>query len=397
MKIERLSPVFTKALPVLKEIISAGYEAYFVGGSVRDLLLDRNIHDVDIATSAYPEEIKRIFPHTIDTGIQHGTVTVRYDHESYEVTTFRTESGYQDFRRPDHVSFVQNLSEDLKRRDFTINALAMDIEGNIIDHFNGLDDLKNKVIRAVGIAENRFHEDALRMMRAVRFMGQLKFSLEDKTKQAIKDNHELLSKIAVERVREEFVKMGTSSGSQEAFEVFLETELFQEVPYFADKRDALAIFPKLNFSPSTEENLWATMIVLLKLNTQDVPKFMRAWKNSNAMTHQVTKIIEFFDLISDTTPSNYELFKNDLKTILTTIDLAHILGQPINGNALYDRYEALPIKSTGELVIDGKFLLKSGIPAGPKIGELLNAITEAVVEGKVTNNEEEIVSYLQTL
>ena len=222
MKIERLSPVFTKALPVLKEIISAGYEAYFVGGSVRDLLLDRNIHDVDIATSAYPEEIKRIFPHTIDTGIQHGTVTVRYDHESYEVTTFRTESGYQDFRRPDHVSFVQNLSEDLKRRDFTINALAMDIEGNIIDHFNGLDDLKNKVIRAVGVAENRFHEDALRMMRAVRFMGQLKFSLEDKTKQAIKDNHELLSKIAVERVREEFVKMGTSSGSQEAFEVFLE-------------------------------------------------------------------------------------------------------------------------------------------------------------------------------
>lgn len=397
MKIENLSPVFTKALPVLKEIISAGYEAYFVGGSVRDLLLDRHIHDVDIATSAYPEEIKKIFPHTIDTGIQHGTVTVRYDHESYEVTTFRTESGYQDFRRPDHVSFVQNLSEDLKRRDFTINALAMDIEGNIIDHFNGLDDLKNKVIRAVGVAENRFHEDALRMMRAVRFMGQLKFSLEDKTKQAIKDNHELLSKIAVERVREEFVKMGTSPGSQEAFEIFLETELFQEVPYFAGKRDALAIFPKLNFSPSTEENLWTTMIVLLKLNTKDVPKFMRAWKNSNAMTRQVTKVIEFFDLISDTTPSNYDLFKSDLKTILTTIDLAHILGQPINGNALYDRYEALPIKNHNDLVIDGKFLLKSGIPAGPKIGELLDTITEAVVEGKIANNEQEIVSYLQTL
>ncbi|QNQ82357.1 CCA tRNA nucleotidyltransferase [Lactobacillus sp. PV037] len=397
MKIEKLSPVFTKALPVLKEIISAGYEAYFVGGSVRDLLLDRHIHDVDIATSAYPEEIKRIFQHTIDTGIQHGTVTVRYDHESYEVTTFRTESGYQDFRRPDHVSFVQNLSEDLKRRDFTINALAMDIEGNIIDHFNGLEDLKKKVIRAVGVAENRFHEDALRMMRAVRFMGQLKFSLEEKTKQAIKDNHELLSKIAVERVREEFVKMGTSPGSQEAFELFLETELYQEVPFFAGKRDALAIFPKLNFSPSTEENLWTTMIVLLKLNTKDVPKFMRAWKNSNAMIHQVTKIIEFFDLISDTTPSNYELFKSDLKTILATIDLAHILGQPINGSALYDRYEALPVKSAKELAIDGKFLLKSGIPAGPKIGELLDTITEAVVEGKIANNEEEISAYLQTL
>ena len=225
MKITNLPEVFTAALPVLKRINEAGYEAYFVGGSVRDLLLNRHIHDVDIATSAYPMEIKQIFKKTIDTGIKHGTVTVLYEGESYEITTFRTESGYQDFRRPDHVTFVQNLSEDLKRRDFTINALAMGVDGNVIDHFDGLGDLDKHLIRAVGKAENRFHEDALRMMRAVRFMSQLQFTLEPETERAISDNHELLSKISVERILDEFVKMGIAPGSQKAFQIFLDLSL----------------------------------------------------------------------------------------------------------------------------------------------------------------------------
>ena len=166
MKINSLPEIFMKALPVVQTLTKAGYEAYFVGGSVRDLLLNRHIHDVDIATSAYPEEVKQLFERSIDTGIQHGTVTVLYDDDSYEITTFRTESGYQDYRRPDHVEFVQNLEEDLKRRDFTINALAMDEHGNIHDLFNGLDDLNQGLIKAVGDPEKRFNEDALRMMRA---------------------------------------------------------------------------------------------------------------------------------------------------------------------------------------------------------------------------------------
>ena len=157
MKINKLPDVFQQAMPVLKKLEDAGFEAYFVGGSVRDILLHRHIHDVDIASSAYPEEVKNLFEKSIDTGIQHGTVTVLFDGNSYEITTFRTESGYQDYRRPDHVTFVQNLDEDLKRRDFTINALAMDTQGNIIDLFNGLDDLDKKIIRAVGDPEKRFH------------------------------------------------------------------------------------------------------------------------------------------------------------------------------------------------------------------------------------------------
>lgn len=394
MKITNLPEVFTAALPVLKRINEAGYEAYFVGGSVRDLLLNRHIHDVDIATSAYPMEIKQMFKKTIDTGIKHGTVTVLYEGESYEITTFRTESGYQDFRRPDHVTFVQNLSEDLKRRDFTINALAMDVDGNVIDHFDGLGDLDKHLIRAVGKAENRFHEDALRMMRAVRFMSQLQFTLEPETEQAISDNHELLSKISVERIRDEFVKMGIAPGSQKAFQIFLDTGLSEEVPGFKGKKDNLALYPQLNFSPTTEANLWALMIILLKLPNEKIPSFMRMWKNSNAMERQVADIVAFFDLVSSRAPSNYDLYQAGLETIASTIDLAHILGQPINGSALVDRYEALPIKNNHDLVIDGYFLLKNGIPAGPRVGLLLEEIKKAVLEGVISNNEAAITEFL---
>lgn len=394
MKITNLPEVFTAALPVLKQINEAGYEAYFVGGSVRDLLLNRHIHDVDIATSAYPMEIKQIFKKTIDTGIKHGTVTVLYEGESYEITTFRTESGYQDFRRPDHVTFVQNLSEDLKRRDFTINALAMDVAGNVIDHFDGLGDLDKHLIRAVGKAENRFHEDALRMMRAVRFMSQLQFTLEPETEQAISDNHELLSKISVERIRDEFVKMGIDPGSQKAFQIFLDTGLSEEVPGFKGKKENLALYPQLNFSPTTEANLWALMIILLKLPNEKIPSFMRMWKNSNAMERQVADIVAFFDLISSRAPNNYDLYQAGLETIASTIDLAHILGQPINGSALVDGYEALPIKNSHDLVIDGHFLLKNGIPAGPRVGLLLEEIKKAVLEGVISNNEAAITEFL---
>jgi tRNA adenylyltransferase len=386
MNITELPNVFKAALPILNKINKVGYEAYFVGGCVRDLLLNRHIHDIDIATSAYPEEIKQIFEKTIDTGIKHGTVTVLYEGQSYEITTFRTESGYQDYRRPDKVTFVQNLSEDLKRRDFTINALAMDAEGKIIDHFYGLNDLVVHNIKAVGKAENRFHEDALRMMRAVRFMSQLGFELDLDTKKAIFDNHELLSKISIERIRDEFVKMGVGKSSKRAFEVFLDTELYNEVPYLEHKKEQLSVFSKLNFSPVTEETFWATIIILLKLPNNEIAKFMRAWKNSNAMEHCVYDIVTFFDLLSYRIPSNYELFSTNLDTIMQTLDLSNILGQPVNSQAIIDRYEALPLKNESELVIDGNYLLKKGIPAGPRIGELLVEIKKAILERKLENN-----------
>ncbi|WEV39404.1 CCA tRNA nucleotidyltransferase [Lactobacillus sp. ESL0680] len=394
MKITELPAIFTAALPVLKTLEEAGFEAYFVGGSVRDLLLGRHIHDIDIATSAYPEEVKELFNRSIDTGIKHGTVTVLYDGESYEITTFRTESGYQDYRRPDHVTFVQNLSEDLKRRDFTINALAMNTNGEIIDLFDGLGDLQKHVIRAVGDPEKRFNEDALRMMRAVRFMSQLQFNLETKTEQAVKDNHQLLQKISVERIRDEFVKMGIGPHSRQAFQVFLDTQLSEDVPDFGGKSDLLAIYPSLEFNPDMETSLWAIVIILLKIPNEQITKFMRDWKNSNAMTSEVEKIVALFDLLSERTPTDFELFEAGKEILLNAIDVAHILGQPVNSKALVDRYVALPIKSTAELAIDGRFLIDSGIAPGPQLGQLLTEIKQKIISGKLENTVEAVTAFL---
>ncbi|WP_294756156.1 CCA tRNA nucleotidyltransferase [uncultured Lactobacillus sp.] len=397
MKINNLPAIFTAAFPVLQQLEQANYEAYFVGGSVRDLLLKRPIHDIDIATSAYPEEVKQLFPKTIDTGIKHGTVTVLHGGSSYEITTFRTESGYQDFRRPDHVTFVQNLAEDLKRRDFTINALAMNRKGEIIDLFNGIGDLQKHLIKAVGDPMKRFHEDALRMMRAVRFMSQLCFDLEPQTEKAVMDMHQLLPKISVERIRDEFVKMGTGMNSRAAFKVFLQTKLSEGVPDFAGKSELLGIYPKLKFNPSMETSLWAIIIILLKITDNQITQFMRDWKNSNAMTEKVKKIVNLFDLISAKSPSDIELFNAGKETLLNTIDVAHILGQPINSEALVDRYTALPIKSMSELAIDGQFLIAYGVKPGPNLGQILNQIKQKVIAGELVNSEDDIQEYLEQI
>ena len=225
MKLTTFAPEFAEALPILEQIEAAGFEAYFVGGSVRDNLLGLPIHDVDIATSAYPAEIKQIFKRTVDTGIQHGTVMILDHGNGYEVTTFRTETGYQDFRRPDSVTFVRSLEEDLKRRDFTINALAMRADGEIIDLFDGIADLKAHKIRAVGVADERFHEDALRMMRAVRFESQLGFSVTETTQAAIEKHAALLEKIAIERIHVEFMKLMQRIERQNGLRTFIDTEI----------------------------------------------------------------------------------------------------------------------------------------------------------------------------
>lgn len=207
MKLMTMPSEFQKALPILNKIKEAGYEAYFVGGSVRDVLLGRPIHDVDIATSSYPEETKAIFNRTVDVGIEHGTVLVLENGGEYEITTFRTEDVYVDYRRPSQVSFVRSLEEDLKRRDFTVNALALDENGQVIDKFTGLQDLEQKRLRAVGEAADRFEEDALRIMRGFRFAASLDFDIESATFEAMKSHSLLLAKISVERSFIEFDKL----------------------------------------------------------------------------------------------------------------------------------------------------------------------------------------------
>ena len=192
---------------IIEHLNSAGYEAYVVGGCVRDSIMEKTPHDWDICTSATPEVVKSLFSHTTDYGMKHGTITVFADKEGYEITTFRAETDYSDHRHPDTVEFVADLKSDLSRRDFTINALAYNNESQLIDMFNGLDDIRNQMIRCVGNADERFKEDALRILRALRFAATLGFDIEDKTSEAIHYNVHLLKYIAEDRKRDELMKL----------------------------------------------------------------------------------------------------------------------------------------------------------------------------------------------
>ncbi len=196
-----------KVNDIIEELMRHGYEAYAVGGCVRDMVLGREPEDWDITTSATPYEVKKIFRRTVDTGIAHGTVTVLMDKEHYEVTTYRLDGEYEDNRHPKQVEFTSSLTEDLKRRDFTINAMAYNEKEGFIDLFGGMEDLKLGLIRCVGSAIERFDEDALRILRAVRFSAQLGFTIEENTLCAIRDKAENLTNISAERIRVELTKL----------------------------------------------------------------------------------------------------------------------------------------------------------------------------------------------
>lgn len=230
---------FKKASSIIETLKQQGHEAYFVGGSVRDLIIDRPIGDIDIATSALPEEVMAIFPRHVPVGLEHGTVIVVENGEPYEVTTFRTESEYEDFRRPSSVQFVRSLEEDLKRRDFTMNAIAMTEEGKMVDLFAGQEAIQKREIVTVGNAADRFQEDALRMMRGIRFVSTLGFSLETKTKQAIETYGHLLEHIAIERITVEFEKLLTGTYCVKALKELVETKLFSHLPYLQMSEEKL--------------------------------------------------------------------------------------------------------------------------------------------------------------
>ncbi|AKP66528.1 CCA tRNA nucleotidyltransferase [Companilactobacillus ginsenosidimutans] len=399
MRLKELPLDFQQALPILKMIEDAGYEAYFVGGSVRDHILGLPIHDVDIATSAYPEEIKSIFKHTIDTGIKHGTVTVLMGDNSYEITTFRTESGYQDYRRPDKVTFVRSLTDDLKRRDFTINALAVDHNGNVVDKFDGLTDLKNHLIKAVGVADERFHEDALRMMRAVRFQSQLNFSIEDKTERAIADNAHLLSKIAVERVHEEFVKMFFGQSWKNGLSDFLRLNLYEYCPGFKDNLHELSKLVKApNVKMIDETMIWTAIGYVLDLHGEELNHFLRQWKVSNKIREDCllteNQLINFKNKDFDV----WKIYKLGITNIPRVEALCELFNVKINIEQIDNIVSEIPIKNSHSMKITGKDVIDIlDIKPGPQIGEYMDILEKAVVTQTVTNTYKDLQRYLLIL
>lgn len=230
-----ISEYFPKAgYKLLSLLHEHGYEGYFIGGCVRDAILKRKAFDFDIATDALPSEVKSIFPHTIDTGIKHGTVTVILDGESFEVTTYRIDGKYLDSRHPQSVTFSRSLKEDVKRRDLTINALAYSLESGIIDYTGGLEDIKNKTIRLIGNKNKRLEEDALRIMRVYRFAAELNFQIEEETLEATSLSAELLNNISIERIRDEFNKIITSQNVMIIKKMYEKNILATFLPEFAE-------------------------------------------------------------------------------------------------------------------------------------------------------------------
>ncbi|EKW98578.1 CCA tRNA nucleotidyltransferase [Ligilactobacillus saerimneri] len=387
MIVEQIPSEFQQALPVLKTIQDNGFEAYFVGGSVRDTILGLPIHDVDIATSAYPAEVKALFKKTVDTGIEHGTVMVIDHGEGYEVTTFRTESGYQDYRRPDKVTFVRSLADDLKRRDLTINALAMNMNGEIVDLFGGLDDLKNHLIRAVGVPAERYHEDALRMMRTVRFASKLDFAIDPITEKAIAENAPLLAKIAVERIHEEWVKLLQGRNIKRGVQAFIDTGLYQYCPGLKDYRAELAqllALPAIKLT--SEEAVWTLITTLCELDDSQVSRLLRQWKSSREIIHNTLKARVALRALRQQQLDALMLYQTGLPLLLVANQVAAFFKNQVDETALRTQYEKLPIKSKRELVLTGNDLLKAKIiTPGPWMGQILNTLEVEVVQGKVAN------------
>ena len=390
-------PLFVSALPVLQTLKEAGHEAVFVGGSVRDLVLGKEISDVDIATSATPEEVKSLFSHTVDVGIEHGTVLVLHHHDSYEVTTFRTEGTYQDFRHPDSVTFVRSLEEDLMRRDFTINALAVNDQEEIVDYFGGIEDLEREIIRCVGNPMERFNEDALRMMRAVRFAGQLGFSIESDTFNAIRTLKANLERVAVERMKVEFEKMILSPQRTLAFKAFVESELYQACPDFKEAKETLLKVGEFPLDKLTITQAWILFAYYERLSIPQLRKVLKNWKSSN---DQISTVLTGYQTLLARLENEWDAFlayecPEDLAVEVEQL-LAGI-GQVEQLEELKAVYQQLPIRSMKDIQIDG-FGVKEALgleKMGPIIGEVLQALQTEILSGRLANENTEIVSWIR--
>lgn len=397
MKLDALPIEFQGAMPILRELQGAGYEAYYVGGSVRDILLNKPIHDVDIATSAFPAEIKQLFRRTIDVGIQHGTVMVVTKDATYEVTTFRTESTYQDFRRPDHVEFVRSLKEDLKRRDFTINALAVGIDGEVIDLFDGLSDLRARKLRAVGNPYERFHEDALRMMRGLRFISQLGFTLEPETFEAIREYHSLLAKISVERINVEFVKLLMGSSRQAGVKTFVESECYIYCPGLSEYGEALLRFADL-IGPAipTEKQAWTLLISMLGLEQEQIKPFMKEWKCSNQLIKDVSLMVPALAFRLSQEWDNWNLYQLGRELAVSVEYLLIYFNQKPNQAKIRLMYQNLPIHSLKDLALKGSDLIQQfDYPKGPWINQVLRAMEREVIEKNLVNEQAVLLNFAQ--
>lgn len=384
---------FIRARPVLDQLTAKGYEAYFVGGAVRDTLMGKEIDDVDIATSATPEQVKEIFTHTVDVGIDHGTVLVLYKGESFEITTFRTESQYKDYRRPDSVIFVTSLHEDLKRRDFTMNAIAMDQDGKLYDPFDGEKAIHTKVIETVGPADERFSEDALRILRAVRFVSQLGFTLHENTRSALRKNADLLLHIAQERKTAEFQKMVLGHYPEKGLKIAADEGLLAYFPGLGQFAVHIEQFLALPLSRCESFEEWMALIALF--NGQDQSLYSD-WKLSSTQMKKIGLLIRETKKRENSSFTPFTIYQLGLENTLSVERVWSVYhhADP-DYDAITDLHARMPIHKDTVIEVSGNDLMKWADKAGgPWIKELMHEVINGILDHKVPNKKELIKQWL---
>lgn len=372
-----------------------GYEAYVVGGCVRDSILGRVPGDWDITTSALPQQVKALFRRTIDTGIQHGTVTIMLGKNGYEVTTYRIDGKYEDSRHPESVEFTPNLEEDLKRRDFTINAMAYNDENGVVDIFGGIDDIRNRIIRCVGNAHDRFTEDALRILRAVRFSAQLGFEIDKATKDAARELAPTLVKISRERIHTELNKL-LLSDNPDYFSVVYELGVMKVIiseleGVNSGDIDRLKVLIKRT-KPCLPERYAALLSVIGKDKTRAV---LKGLKLDNATISMAVKLVEYLGITPALTEPQMRHYINEVgkEDALRVIDF----NLSFADESMHEEYtdmrklcahvlERGDCTSLKELDVTGKDLVDAGFEAGKQLGELLNSLLTEVLDNPSLND-----------
>ena len=433
---------FDAPFEMLDKINAEGFEAYFVGGAVRDFIMDKAFQDIDITTSAHPDEIKRIFSdcNVIDTGIKHGTVTVMYKNRPIEITTFRTELGYEDNRHPDKVVFCKNLSEDLKRRDFTVNSLCIDNKGEIIDIFGGIEDIKSKTLKAIGNAEERFKEDALRILRALRFASVLGFDIDKNTARAIHKCKDLILNVANERIASELRKMITGKNIRNVLLEFSDVfsvvipELSACVGFeqhnFHHKYDVYThIATVVEASPEKDYIRLAALFhdigkpLCFSLDENGIGHFyshavksseiavntLKRLRFDNETVNKVQLLVKQHDAYID---EDFKTLKRKLNRFgelalrdLISVQRADTLGLADEYHKRLAHFEKLEknlctiVESNNcftvkNLDINGNDIIAIGLK-GKEIGDALNLLLEAVIDEKVENCRESLINYLK--
>ncbi|MFR8345261.1 MAG: CCA tRNA nucleotidyltransferase [Mediterraneibacter gnavus] len=432
-----------KVVLIIKNLQRYGYDAYAVGGCVRDSILNRKPEDWDITTSAKPEQVKRIFRRTVDTGIEHGTVTVLIGKDGFEVTTYRVDGLYEDGRHPKEVTFTSRLEEDLKRRDFTINAMAYNDDERLVDAFGGMRDLNYHLIRCVGDPKERFSEDALRILRAVRFSAQLAFPIEPETAEAIKSLAPNLEKISAERIQAELVKLLVSDHPeriQDACELGITKVVLpewddmvgvkQNTPHH--KYDVAAHTVHALQNVKNDKVLRLTMLFhdmgkpVMKttdengrdhfkghaIASEQIAKtVMKRLKFDNDTIRKVTKLVAYHDYRMEPTGANVRRAMHEIGVELFPYYLAVRLAdtkaqssyerrgkleniiqiRELYRNALRNK-ECVTLK---DLAVTGTDLINLGIAPGKELGTLLNELLDIVIEDPAWNQKGKLCDYVK--